>query len=87
MKLPHAKRIEAKRRIAAAFGKRRHAAMNTSGEIGSSNFYGDDSMPKLTRTEVLALIDCAIFNWSRDDAEDENEWMDGIVTDIINDIK
>ena len=85
-KLSKAQRLDAKRRIAAAFGKRRHAAMNTSSEIGSSNFYGDDSMPKLTRTDVLELIDCAIYNWAEDENVTPEEWAESVISNIIDDI-
>ena len=76
-----------KNQVAAAFGNRRTVRLDTAGEIGQSNFYGDDSMPAVNRTQVFQLIECAICNWSQPDHQSTEEWIADITTQIINDIR
>ena len=86
MKLTSAQRAEIKNRIANAFGKRRTAIMDTSSEIGSSNFYGDESEPRLTRAQVLQTIQMALDNWDQPEDTDSAEWVEEVAEEIISDI-
>lgn len=86
MKLTSVQRTKIKTRIAAVFGKRRTVIMNTSSEIGSSNFYGDESEPRLTRTQLLQSIECAFNNWTQPEDMDSAVWAGKVVEDIISDI-
>lgn len=86
MKLTSAQRTEIKTRIAIVFGKRRTVIMDTSSEIGTSNFYGDESKPRLTRTQVLQTIEMALDNWTQPEEKESAEWVEEIAEDIISDI-
>ncbi len=86
MKLTEAQANEIATRIDSAFGSRDIITMNTSSMIGQSNFYGDEHDPQLTRSCVMACIECALDNWYQPENETDEDWVDKIATDIINDI-
>jgi hypothetical protein len=86
MKLTEAQTAEITARINSAFGSRDIITMNTAGQIGQTNFYGDEAEPKLTKESVFGLIECALNNWNQPEDKDDAEWVDEIVTDIISDI-
>ena len=86
MKLTEAQAAEITARINSAFGSRDIITMNTAGQIGQTNFYGDEAEPKLNKEEVFGLIECALDNWNQPEAKAAAEWAEEIATDIISDI-
>lgn len=86
MKLTEAQTAEITARINSAFGSRDIITMNTAGQIGQTNFYGDEAEPQFTREDVMNCIECALDNWNQPEDKADAEWVDGIVSDIISDI-
>lgn len=86
MKLNEAQAAEITARINSAFGSREIIEMNTAGQIGQTNFYGDGSEPKLNKAEVFGLIECALDNWNQPEGKADATWLEEIATDIISDI-